>query len=237
MYKYRGFLHIKGQIQPDQYLGRIVIKFVNRGEVQIVSMDALVESQGERVIIRCSNPSESWWDTDDFFLTRQNGTMSGYNLDKKGRRGQARFTFVSEERFAAFFQDEFASLERRPPPPPKPSASPLTGSADRQQIQQLIQEYYNRVAQKNVDGALSLYASYRIPQIKRHILAAIARDTEYYRFGDIDVWQLDGQTAKAKVHLFHKKYNQREEKWLIDISLVKENGSWRIVATPGNRLY
>jgi len=231
LFKYRGFLYIKRQIAVDRYDGRISLKFFTKSGPRIVSMDALVVDQGKEILIRCSNADDPSWDTDDFFLERHNGIMTGYNIDKKGRRGQAKFTLVDESRFAAFFREEFQLQETGLPP-----ASQTEGS-DRRRIQQLIQEYYNSVAQKNVDGALSLYASYRIPQIKRHILAAIARDTEYYRFIAIDITQLDNYKATAHVQLFHKKYNQREEKWLIEIRLVKENGDWRIVATPGNRVY
>lgn len=57
-------------------------------------MDGLLTIQGKQVIIRCNNPSVSWWDTDDFYMEWNGDTMSGYNIDKKGRRGTAVFRFV-----------------------------------------------------------------------------------------------------------------------------------------------
>jgi hypothetical protein len=36
----------------------------------------------------------SWWDTDDFYLELDRNTMTGYNVDIKGRRGQAVFILV-----------------------------------------------------------------------------------------------------------------------------------------------
>ena len=57
-------------------------------------MDGLVTVNGREVVINCRNPNVSWWDTDDFYLKWENGTMTGYNVDKKGRRGKAVFTLV-----------------------------------------------------------------------------------------------------------------------------------------------
>ena len=57
-------------------------------------MDGLVTIRGREVIINCRNPSVSWWDTDDFYLKWDHNTMTGYNVDKKDRRGRAVFTLV-----------------------------------------------------------------------------------------------------------------------------------------------
>ena len=68
--------------------------FNNKNKQITVSMDGLLTIQGKDVVINCSNASESWWDTDDFYLEWHNDTMTGYNIDKKGRRGNAVFRFV-----------------------------------------------------------------------------------------------------------------------------------------------
>ena len=60
-------------------------------------MDGLVTVKGRDVVIKCRNPNVSWWDTDDFYLVWENNTLKGYNVDKKGRRGNAVFTLVEGE--------------------------------------------------------------------------------------------------------------------------------------------
>jgi hypothetical protein len=57
-------------------------------------MAGLVTIHGKEVVINCRNPSVSWWDTDDFYLELDHNTMTGYNADIKGRRGEAVFTLV-----------------------------------------------------------------------------------------------------------------------------------------------
>ena len=117
-FRYRGFLHIQRQLDANRYFGRITVSFANNKNVKkTVSMDGILTIRGQDVVINCSNPSESWWDTDDFYLQRQNGTMTGYNLDKKGRRGKAVFVFVDEARFATFLRQEFAPETPTPSPP------------------------------------------------------------------------------------------------------------------------
>jgi serine/threonine protein kinase len=234
-YQYRGYLHVRQQLAANRYSGRIAVTFINPKNVKVfVSMDCVLTVRGQEVMIACSNPSESWWDTDDFYLEWHNGTMTGYNLDKKGRRGKAVFTLVDEARLANFLREVFQPQVA--PPSPPPMAAGVPGQGDQGQIQQVIREYYGRVAQRNVDGAISMYATARIPAIKRHIIEAVARATESYRFASINVYQNNGQEAKAQVQLLHKKYNQPEEKWVIDINMVKEAGVWKIWSTPGKRV-
>jgi transposase len=94
-FHYRGILQITQQMEGNRYLARITVSFLNNKNKEItVSMDGLLTIQGQNVIIRCSNPSASWWDTDDFYLEWNNDTMTGYNIDKKGRRGTAVFRLV-----------------------------------------------------------------------------------------------------------------------------------------------
>jgi len=92
---YQGFLQIRQQLEANQYLSRITISYLNEKNIKrTVSMDGLLTIQGKNVVIRCSNPSVSWWDTDDFYLEWNNDTMTGHNVDTKGRRGSAMFRFV-----------------------------------------------------------------------------------------------------------------------------------------------
>jgi hypothetical protein len=94
MFHYRGVMQIRQQLGADRYLARITINFTNKNKEITVAMDGLLTIRGKDVVINCSNASESWWDTDDFHLEWHNDTMTGYNLDKKGRRGVAVFRFV-----------------------------------------------------------------------------------------------------------------------------------------------
>lgn len=93
--KYWGVMQIQQQLRANRYLTRITVSFLSNKNKEItVSMDGLLTIRGKDVVINCSNASESWWNTDDFYLEWQNDTMTGYNIDKKGRRGKAVFQFV-----------------------------------------------------------------------------------------------------------------------------------------------
>jgi hypothetical protein len=94
-YAYRGVMRIRQHLGVNRFMTRITVNFVNEKGRQIsVSMDGLLTIQGSNVVINCSNANKSWWDTDDFYLQWNNDTMTGYNIDKKGRRGNAMFRFV-----------------------------------------------------------------------------------------------------------------------------------------------
>jgi hypothetical protein len=94
MFRYQGVMRIQKQLGSNRYLARISISFFNKNKQINVSMDGLMTIHGEDVVINCTNASKSWWDTDDFYLKWHNGTMTGYNIDKKGRRGNAVFRFL-----------------------------------------------------------------------------------------------------------------------------------------------
>ncbi len=90
-YQYQGILRIQRKLAQNQYVTRITIRFLNEKNIQrTVSFDGLLIIQGNDVIIHCSNPTESWWVTDDFYLKWHNDVMEGYSIDKAGRRGYAR---------------------------------------------------------------------------------------------------------------------------------------------------
>lgn len=94
-FPYRGVLEIQSKLGQNRYLSRITIRYVNERNIQrTVSFDGLLIIKGSDVIIHCSNPSKSWWITDDFYLKRRNDVMEGYSVDKAGRRGYARLRLV-----------------------------------------------------------------------------------------------------------------------------------------------
>jgi serine/threonine protein kinase len=228
---YKGYMVITGQSSVTNYTGRL---FSKSGRNQVVSEDVTIAINGDHVFIHCSNPNVPGWSTDDFFLELKGTVMSGYSTDNKGRRGKAFFQGVNEPQFAAYLQQEFSPAASRPgtPETPKPAASSTPGD-----IQQVIGQFYGRVQNKDVAGAISLYAAAKIPAIKKNLIASVAKDTEYYRIESINVVENNGLNAKTQVHLFHKKYSRPEEKWYIEISLLKEAGEWRIVSTPGRKVY
>jgi serine/threonine protein kinase len=95
--KYRGAMQIRQQLAVNRYLARITVSYFSDKNKEItVSMDGLLTIRGKEVVINCSNASKSWWDTDDFYLDWHDDTMSGYNIDKKGRRGNAVFRFKGD---------------------------------------------------------------------------------------------------------------------------------------------
>jgi len=70
---------------------------LNEKNVQrTVSFDGLLTIKGDNVVIHCSNPTVSWWVTDDFYLKLRNDVMEGYSVDKAGRRGYARFKLAED---------------------------------------------------------------------------------------------------------------------------------------------
>jgi serine/threonine protein kinase len=94
-FKYRGLMQIQQQMEANRYLTRITVTFSSdQGKEITVSMDGLLTIQGKDVVIMCSNASKSWWDTDNFYLEWRDDAMTGYNIDKKGRRGSAVFRSV-----------------------------------------------------------------------------------------------------------------------------------------------
>jgi hypothetical protein len=103
-------------------------------------------------------------------------------------------------------------------------------------IDQVIARFYLMVEQKRVNDAIDMFASAKKPNIKRNVIESVAKDTEYYRIQNIRVVEQDASNAKTQVYLLHKKYRSAEEKWQIDISLIKENGEWKLWSTPGRRL-
>jgi hypothetical protein len=94
-YYYKGFLIVRRKLDHNQYLTRIAINFLNENNIRrTVSFDGVMNIDGNDVVIHCSNPTVSWWVTDDFYLKWSKDVMEGYSVDKTGRRGSARFSLV-----------------------------------------------------------------------------------------------------------------------------------------------
>jgi len=63
-------------------------------------------------------------------------------------------------------------------------------------------------AQKQlVDKALEMYSKDKRAVVKRHRIASVTNDTEYYKIDSILINDIDGLEADTKVTLKHKKYN------------------------------
>jgi hypothetical protein len=92
--------------------------------------------------------------------------------------------------------------------------------------------YYQAVQTRQVEKAVYLYAAFKRPSIERNVLKAIAKDTQYFAVDRNRVRELEPSMAKATVELRHKKLNKPEEYWEVWMELQKEQGEWRILATP-----
>lgn len=125
-----------------------------------------------------------------------------------------------------------------PGAPPAPEALPTQAptSVNNSNIESTIRNYYQAVQDKRVDYAINMYSTQKKPKIKVGLLHNIASDTEYYRINSINVTSNDGIRAQTVVNLSHKKYNKSEENWEVYVSLINENGVWKIDSTPGRKL-
>lgn len=138
------------------------------------------------------------------------------------------------------------SLSRPPEPTPQSPgqhASPSPGGSDTYDSQRapgdiraLIRSYYGFVQNRQVDHAIELYAAFKRPSVKRNVLEAIAKDTEYYHIDRIEPVTMQQLEARFAVYLWHKKIKAPEEYWEIFIDVVREQGEWRITSTPGKRI-
>ncbi len=107
---------------------------------------------------------------------------------------------------------------------------------DEKSVKACVSSYYEAIQDKQVDRAMNMYATEARPRIIRKRIEAVATDTEYYRIDDVEVSHLSGNKAVTLVKLRHKKYGLNEERWEINITLIKENSEWKISSTPGKRL-
>ena len=132
----------------------------------------------------------------------------------------------------AAIKQKYPDWEQRSPTATMPSTAPSQDEAA-----SVARLYFQRIQDKDVAGALSMYAAAKLPAIKRHIIESVARDTEYYRIDKATTLVNDGQRARVEVYLYHKKKQQLQEYWVTTFELVREAGEWKIWATPGKRLY
>ena len=120
--------------------------------------------------------------------------------------------------------------------PIQPASISQSNHSESHRIRSAISDYFNAVANKNVDSAISMYASESKSKINRNALYATAIDTDYYRIDRLDVLHVQDNRANVIVFVYHKKHNAREEYWEIKISLNKEGGDWKIFDTPGRKI-
>ena len=94
LFHYKGYLIITEKRDSNNFFGKITVTYKGK----IASQDALIIIDGNKVVIRCSNPTVQGWDTDDFYFEMKDDTMIGYSLDKRGRRGSAVFSLLEEQK-------------------------------------------------------------------------------------------------------------------------------------------
>ena len=65
---HQGTLEIIDELENNRYLTKITIRYSNEKNIQrTVSFDGLLTIKSNNVVIHCSNPTASWWVTDDFY--------------------------------------------------------------------------------------------------------------------------------------------------------------------------
>lgn len=116
---------------------------------------------------------------------------------------------------------------------PGGSPAPAVKSDD---LYQVVWNYHDHVQKKQVNEALSMYAAAKLPVIKRHLIEAVAKDTEYYRLDHFTTLAKDDSRAQVRFQVHHKKYRKSEELWESTFELVKEGGQWKIWSTPGRKI-
>ena len=131
---------------------------------------------------------------------------------------------------------------QKPLPSPRQSGdvlarSPIVSPLDAVgRIQDTVKSYYDFVQRKNIDNAIGLFSSTRQPEIQRAVLQGIAKDTQYFRIDSMKPVKVGAENANVLLYIYHKKFNQPEEYWEINVSLVKEKGEWKIVNNPGRKI-
>jgi hypothetical protein len=151
LFHYKGVMQIQRQLKPNLYLTRITISYLVKNKKITVSMDGLLTIQGKKVVINCSNPSESWWDTDDFYLEWNEDTMTGFNIDKKGRRGTARFNFVGDASLGK--AQEVTGIANLYVPQKASSSSSIY---ELNTPSDVVKQYMNYLDRGDIDGAYNL---------------------------------------------------------------------------------
>ena len=103
-------------------------------------------------------------------------------------------------------------------------------------IETTIRNYYQSIQDKRIEEAIKAFSTEKIPKLNIDLIVKIGKNTEYYKIDSINVTSNDGTHAQTTVRLRHKKYDNYEENWEIYVSLINENGVWKIVSTPGRML-
>ena len=123
-----------------------------------------------------------------------------------------------------------------PAAPAAPAPAAPAENVNNSGIETTIRNYYQSIQNKRFEEAINAFSVEKKPKLNIDLIVRIGKDTEFYKIDSINVSSNDGTHAQATVRLRHKKYNSYEENWEIYVSLVNENGVWKIVSTPGRKL-
>ena len=142
--------------------------------------------------------------------------------------------YPSDRQYAEHFNTE---PDRNKVEPTLIMPQPQLTDSESESVKRSVYNYYELVQRKDVDGAMNCYATDKLPQIKKSRIAAVAKDTEYYKIENVTViFTGEANKAKATTLLVHKKYGLKPESWEITLELIKEEGKWKIYATPGHKI-
>jgi hypothetical protein len=103
-------------------------------------------------------------------------------------------------------------------------------------IKSAVGSYLGFIQDKQVDKAILAYSASKRQNVKRNILEAVARETEYYKVERIEPQNIEPLHSKVLVYLRHKKIKSPEEYWEITMEFANEQGEWKLLSTPGKRL-
>ena len=183
------------------------------------------------------------------------GIQTGKKISFTGRMsGLAETGFVTIKD-VEFVPEPVKTAKLPPPPPPAQetlsagqeetgrgaTSGPQHGAADAKSLSQqgpadIVRAYYAAVQSGQIDRAVSLYCASKRPNVKRGVLEAISKDTQYFAIDRMQCLETGPGTAKVTVELRHKKINKPEEYWEVWMDMVSEQGQWRILSTPGKRI-
>lgn len=107
----------------------------------------------------------------------------------------------------------------------------------KEDIEDTIKNYFKAVEEKRIDEAIDFYVSYRKDKIKRNVLEAIAKDTEYFIVEKAEPVKFYEDKVDVLVRVSQKPvYSEKIQVWEGVWTLQQEEGQWKLLKAPGKRI-
>lgn len=192
--------------------------------------------KGENISVTADNVGITNYDNANGVITVE--FMQHYNSSSYSDLGRKQMKLRREGISYKIVYEEMLDSQKVENPAADPSnmlsdAPATVGVSD---VETAIKNFYQAVQDKRVNDAVNMFSAAKRPNIKVNLISSVAKDTEYYAIDSISINSNDGQTANTLVRLRHKKFKRSEELWEINVTLVNEEGIWKIVSTPGNKV-